>query len=154
LNKSHIYSPDDVDVIVGGPPCQGFSRNGARKYVTLDQQRSRFYDDPRNHLYKAFLQVLEEIAPKLVLIENVREFLNFGEGKFSSDLLAKLRELGYVAKFQKVCAADYGVPQLRHRVFFVAIRKQLVDELGMPIPFPQPTFINTDQLPLFNKTRG
>jgi len=102
-----------VDVLVGGPPCQGFSRNGVRQYLD-EKQRSRFYDDPRNHLYKCFLSFVELLSPKVLFIENVREFLNFGEGKFSSDLLERLDDMGYRAAFRKICAADFGVPQVRH----------------------------------------
>lgn len=124
----------DLDVLVGGPPCQGFSRNGVRQYLA---DGIRFYDDPRNHLYKAFLEVLEFLRPKLVLIENVREFLTYGSGKFSEDLLNRLDELGYTADFRKVCAADFGVPQLRHRVFFVAVKRDFANIGTSELPFPR-----------------
>jgi DNA (cytosine-5)-methyltransferase 1 len=119
LNQGGVYKKGDIDVLAGGPPCQGFSRNGVRKYEDEDNS-IRFFDDPRNHLYKEFLKIIEETSPKLVLIENVREFLNYGKGKFSEDLITKLNELGFEVKFQKVAAANYGVPQKRHRVIFIA----------------------------------
>jgi DNA (cytosine-5)-methyltransferase 1 len=125
----------NVDVIVGGPPCQGFSRNGVRQYLS-ERQTVRFYDDPRNHLYKCFLSFVSLLAPKVLFIENVREFLNFGGGKFSSDLLERLDTLGYRAAFRKICAADFGVPQVRHRVIFLAVRKDLKHFPGPDQLFP------------------
>ena len=138
LNSAGITKPGEVHVLVGGPPCQGFSRNGVRRYED-DSRAVRFYDDPRNHLYKCFLRILEVLSPPLVLIENVREFLNFGGGKFSRDLLKRLDELGYDVVHRKVCAADYGVPQIRHRVFFVAVKKGISDALSLVPLFPEPT---------------
>jgi DNA (cytosine-5)-methyltransferase 1 len=137
LLQAGICGPGEIDVLVGGPPCQGFSRNGVRQYV---ESGARFYDDPRNHLYRAFLDSIEALRPKAVLIENVREFLNFGDGKFSDDLLKKLDELGYTAGFQKVSAADFGVPQVRHRVFFIAIDRDFAKVSSDALPFPLPRF--------------
>lgn len=128
----------NVDVLVGGPPCQGFSRNGVRQYLD-ETEHARFYDDPRNHLYKCFLSFVALLSPKVLFIENVREFLKFGEGKFSSDLLERLDALGYRATFRKVCAADFGVPQVRHRVIFLAVRKDLKNIPGVEQLFPLPT---------------
>ena len=129
---------EDLDVLVGGPPCQGFSRNGVRQYLD-EKPNVRFYDDPRNHLYKCFLNFVEILSPKIIFIENVREFLNFGEGKFSSDLLERLDALGYRATYRKVCAADFGVPQIRHRVIFLAVRKDLESISNVEQLFPLPT---------------
>jgi len=129
---------EGVDVLVGGPPCQGFSRNGVRQYLD-EQQSARFYNDPRNHLYKCFLSFVDLLSPKVLFIENVREFLNFGEGKFSSDLLERLDDMGYRAAFRKICAADFGVPQVRHRVVFLAVRKDLKNVADAHSLFPLPT---------------
>lgn len=137
VKRTFVQKPGELDVLVGGPPCQGFSRNGVRQYV--EDAELRFYDDPRNHLYRAFLDTIAELQPKVVLIENVREFLNFGGGKFSDDLLEKLDEMGYVADYRKICAADYGVPQVRHRVLFVAVRRDFADIEVSELPFPEPT---------------
>lgn len=139
IKQSGISRPEELDVLAGGPPCQGFSRNGVRQYA--DESRSqRFYDDPRNHLYKSFLEIAEELRPKAILIENVREFLNFNKGKFSADLLFKLDQLGYEVAYEKVCAANYGVPQMRWRVLFMAIRKDIADASGLGPSFPTATF--------------
>lgn len=139
LKKSGINNTSDIDVVAGGPPCQGFSRNGPRLYSDEDKTL-RFYDHPKNHLYKSFLFFVEEMRPKLVLVENVREFLNFGSGKFSSDLRARFIELGYEVDFQKINAAEFGVPQTRHRVFFIAVRKDVADTTGIGPQFPNGLF--------------
>jgi len=132
LKAAGIDGPEQIDVLVGGPPCQGFSRNGVRQYL---DSGVRFFDDPRNHLYKTYLDAIEALRPKLVLIENVREFLNFGGGKFSQDLLARLDELGYTADFRKVCAADYGVPQMRYRALCVAVNRDFANPSTDELPF-------------------
>lgn len=136
FSNAGIHNLSDIDVVVGGPPCQGFSRNGPRLYLD-DTKNLRFYDHPNNHLYKSFLFFVEEIRPKIVLVENVREFLNFGGGEFSSDLRLRFAELGYEVEFQKINAADFGVPQNRHRVFFIAVRKDVVDTTGVGPQFPR-----------------
>lgn len=138
LNQAGIFKKGDIDVLAGGPPCQGFSRNGVRKYSDEDSS-VRFYDDPRNHLYKEFLKIIEETSPKLVLIENVREFLNFGKGKFSEDLIKKLNELGFEVKYRKVSSANYGVPQKRHRVIFIAANKKHIKRPSDCLHFPEET---------------
>lgn len=142
ITPTELIEPGKLDVLVGGPPCQGFSRNGVRQY--LDAGFQRFYDDPRNHLYRAYLNVVDALRPKILMIENVREFLNFGGGKFSEDLLKRLDELGYNAGFRKVCAADYGVPQLRHRVIFLAVSRDLASPTDGELPFPVPSFHQTE----------
>lgn len=130
LEKVGLEAPGTLDVLVGGPPCQGFSRNGVRRY---EESGQRFYDLPINHLYRAFLDVLEVTMPRVVLIENVREFLRAANGKFRDDLFARLEELGYKAEAKIVCAADYGVPQMRNRMIVLAYRDQFV------VQFPDPT---------------
>lgn len=137
-----LTKPGQLDVLVGGPPCQGFSRNGVRQY--MDAGFQRFYDDPRNHLYRAYLNVVDALRPKILMIENVREFLNFGGGKFSEDLLKRLDELGYSAGFRKVCAADYGVPQMRHRIIFLAVSRDVARPTDRELPFPIPKFSEAD----------
>jgi DNA (cytosine-5)-methyltransferase 1 len=147
--EAGIDKPSVADVVVGGPPCQGFSRNGVRQY---SERGDRFFDDPRNHLYRSFLACVEELSPTLVLIENVREFLNFGHGRFSGDLIEKLSELGYDAEFRKICVADFGVPQVRHRVFFVAMKRLACEALGIRPPFPDPTHGAAEGPSLFEGT--
>ncbi|WP_079200919.1 DNA cytosine methyltransferase [Pseudomonas sp. CC6-YY-74] len=148
LRPAGLDTPGELDLLVGGPPCQGFSRNGVRQYEECGVKR--FYDDPRNHLYRAFLSTIETLRPKVVLIENVREFLSFGGGRFAEDLLKRLDELGYTADYRKVCAADYGVPQIRNRVIFIGVHRSFMDIPVSKLPFPPLTHVkpSTSQLDL------
>lgn len=113
-----------VDVLVGGPPCQGFSSAGRRKH-----------DDPRNQMFDLYLQLVDIIKPKVVLIENVRGFtVDFnidGEIKnFSQALKARLAD-DYMVHEQLLDLSIFGVPQARTRYFVVAFRS----ELDLPNPF-------------------
>jgi DNA (cytosine-5)-methyltransferase 1 len=113
----------EIHLLAGGPSCQGFSTHG-----------KRFADDPRNFLYKEFLRVVEELRPPTVLIENVKGMLIAKDGAFRDEIYEAFRKLGYAIEGEIALAADYGVPQLRQRVIFLATR--LSDE---PIAHPTPT---------------
>lgn len=110
-----------VDVIVGGPPCQGFSIAG-----------KRLIDDPRNSLYRHYIETVEVIRPKYVVIENVPTIRTMGDGKVALAIIQDLEALGYVVSVTTVNASDYGVPQNRKRTFFVAKKG------GEPVGFPEP----------------
>ncbi|WP_432593197.1 DNA cytosine methyltransferase [Stenotrophomonas maltophilia] len=112
-----------VDLIAGGPSCQGFSTHG-----------KRMQDDPRNFLFKHFVRLVNEIRPKMFLMENVRGMLTYGKGEFRRQIEDAFMEIGYRTSFSQVLAADYGVPQLRHRVLFLGTRLEDVD-----LRFPEPT---------------
>jgi DNA (cytosine-5)-methyltransferase 1 len=102
----------NIDGIIGGPPCQGFSTVG-----TMD------INDPRNSLYLAFKSVVEEYRPRFFLIENVANILKMGRGQFARGIVSELSELGYnVSKPAILNSADYGVPQNRKRAFFIGVR--------------------------------
>ncbi len=96
-----------VDVVVGGPPCQGFS--------TANQQR--LIDDPRNHLYKSFIKAIGELQPKFFVMENVRGML-----KAKVQIEEDFSNIGYTATAQILNAKDFGVPQNRERVIFIGNR--------------------------------
>lgn len=118
-----LAGSDDIDLIAGGPSCQGFSTHG-----------KRIQDDPRNFLFKHFVRLVDEVRPKMFLMENVRGMLTYSKGYFKKQIEEAFAEIGYKTKFAQVCAADYGVPQLRHRVLFIGTR---VDDIELN--FPQPT---------------
>lgn len=92
-----------IDLVFGGPPCQGFSISGLR-----------FKDDPRNQLYEEFLRIVQEIKPKYFVMENVLGILSFKD-----QILEDMRAIGYKASFEVVKGEDLGMRQHRHRVFFV-----------------------------------
>lgn len=98
--------------VIGGPPCQGFSKVGTRDV-----------NDPRNHLYLEYCRVVEEVSPDFFVLENVSGLLTLCKGMFKEDIIKRFSELGYTVEYKEVCAADYGVPQNRHRVFFVGMKK-------------------------------
>jgi DNA (cytosine-5)-methyltransferase 1 len=102
----------DIDLVFGGPPCQGFSQIGPRDL-----------DDERNILYGEFVRVVRTYRPKVFLMENVPNMLMLSKGIFAEKALAALRQAGYSNSAVRVFAAtDFGVPQLRKRAIFFGIR--------------------------------
>lgn len=93
--------PTDLDVLVGGPPCQGFSINAPE----------RFLDDPRNKLFRHYLRFVEEFRPKAFLFENVPGLLSLGDGRVYGQICGEFERLGYVVTTNILLAAHYGVPQ-------------------------------------------
>jgi DNA (cytosine-5)-methyltransferase 1 len=105
---------EKVDVIIGGPPCQGFSLTGTRKE-----------DDKRNTLFYSVFELAERLQPKAIVIENVPGIANLYGGKAKNEIYRLCEELGYSCVHKQLFAPDYGVPQIRKRVFFVALKKEL-----------------------------
>lgn len=103
-----------VDVVVGGPPCQGFSLTGPRNF-----------DDKRNRLYLRFIETVRKLRPKAFLIENVPGLAVMYDGKVKDEIIKRLSKFGYSVEMKILCAADFGVPQTRRRVFFVGLKKGL-----------------------------
>ena len=115
--------PGELDLLAGGPPCQGFSINAP----------IRSLGDQRNHLFKEYLKIAEVLQPKAILIENVPGLVSLGRGTVVQAILSHLREMGYSADCRILFAGNYGVPQLRFRMVFVALRG------GGDVVFPSPT---------------
>lgn len=99
-----------IDLIIGGPPCQGFSLSGPRNFY-----------DPRNKFYLSFIKLVKEIKPKAFLIENVPGIISLYKGQVKYNILSIFSEIGYKINYDKLNAAAYGVPQMRYRVFFVGL---------------------------------
>lgn len=110
-----------VDVVVGGPPCQGFSTIG-----------KRLVKDPRNELVFEFIRFVQLIQPKVFLMENVRGLLSSDGGRTKAAIEEEYRRLGYRTISKVLCAADYGVPQVRNRIFFMGIHENLGIEPSFP----------------------
>lgn len=123
-----------IDLLAGGPSCQGFSTHG-----------KRLVDDPRNFLYKEFLRLVEELQPTTVLMENVKGLVISGKGTFKRQVVESFESLGYNVDGRLLHAVDYGVPQRRERVIFMASR------LGSTIKFPDPTHGPTDSIAVSGK---
>ena len=115
-----IIGDKKIDVIIGGPPCQGMSLSGPRKF-----------DDPRNKLYLSYIRLVEEIRPDAFVIENVPGLVGLFKGQIKDSIIEKFTDLGYSIQYKILCAADYGVPQNRNRFFMVGNR------LGIDFKFPE-----------------
>lgn len=115
-NIKKLIGETPIDLIVGGPPCQGMSLSGLRKL-----------DDPRNKLYLSYIRLVSEIKPRAFVIENVPGLVGLFGGKIKDSIIEKFTELGYKVNYQILCSADYGVPQKRKRVVFVGLRNKLFD---------------------------
>ena len=102
-----------IDVIIAGPPCQGFSLTGPRNF-----------DDKRNKLYLAVIDLVHKLLPKAFLIENVSGLATLYGGHVKDEIIKRFSDL-YNVSMKILCAADYGVPQMRKRVFFVGLLKDL-----------------------------
>ncbi len=116
-----------IDVIIGGPPCQGFS--------LANKRRNTVSNDPRNGLFYEFVKTIEWYQPKAFVMENVKGILSMQSGKVIKQILVEFQEagkLGYNVELKILKASDYGVPQSRERVIIIGIRK----DLGMIPKFP------------------
>jgi DNA (cytosine-5)-methyltransferase 1 len=101
-----------IDIVVAGPPCQGFSLTGTRDF-----------DDPRNALYTSVIKVVAALKPMAFVIENVRGMASLYGGRVCKEVVSRFESLGFSVSLKVVCAADFGVPQFRKRLFFVGVRR-------------------------------
>ena len=108
-NLSDLINMDKVDIIIGGPPCQGYSLTGIR-----DEK------DPRNILYDAMFKAIDNFKPKIVVIENVKGMATLFKGKAHKDVKSRFQKRGFHCDSKVLNAAEYGVPQIRERLFFLA----------------------------------
>lgn len=123
------------DVLAAGLPCQAFARIGRSKLRSLAGDDNAFKNDPRARLYQRFLYYVKAVQPTAVLIENVPDIMNFGGHNVPEEICDALEALGYVSRYTLLNAAFYGVPQMRERLFLVAIDSSL----GVIPGFPSPT---------------
>lgn len=114
-----------IDVIIGGPPCQGFSMAGAR---IRENKPERFLDDPRNYLFRNYFQVVQKIEPKYFIMENVPGMLSMKDGRIIKEIEKLFSDPnnfknGRYYVYKKVLnASDYGVPQERHRLIIIGLK--------------------------------
>lgn len=126
-------SRNDVDLIVGGPPCQGFS--------SLRPSRGKNLDDPRNALYKNFIKYVETLRPTVFLMENVVGLVNAGDGTLLKDLLDGFNKIGYAVDWRILNAANFGVPQKRERFFLIGTKQSAVRQNQLLFPTPTHQFL-------------
>jgi DNA (cytosine-5)-methyltransferase 1 len=124
MDKAGIGS-GELDVLVGGPPCQGFSIIGSRLVL-----------DPRNNLFRDFLRIGDDIRPKCILMENVPGMATLAGGAALSHIVDSFKDIGYRVAFAELLAAQYGVPQMRWRMVFIAFREDLGIDAGYGFPIP------------------
>ena len=111
----------DVDLVAGGPPCQPFSRAGASKIAHLVRTGRRIPNDRRSDLWRSFLQVIDHLDPKAVLIENVPDFARKQNGASLVALLSELNDRGFETSVKILQSWHFGVPQHRARLFVVGV---------------------------------
>jgi len=136
LVKARI-NKGDLDLLAGGPPCQGFATVNPKRSVT----------DPRSKLMWEFIRMTKELEPKYFMIENVPGLLSFKD--FFILLMKALEDTGYVVRCLMMDAVDYGVPQRRKRIFIHGARK----DLNMIPVFPTPTHYDPDKEKGFKKNQ-
>ena len=125
LNLQNTFLPykNKIDVIIGGPPCQGFSQKGQRKSI----------NDERNFLFKYFVKVVELVSPKYFVMENVPNLIKKKKGYFKNEITDLFHDLGYTLNCDVLNAADFGVPQNRKRA--VIIGKKGDKKVSLPEPY-------------------
>ncbi len=126
--------PEAIDVIVGGPPCQAFARVGRPKLREIDAHPQAFRHDPRARLYQEYLRYVDAFQPLVVLVENVPDVLNHGGQNIAEEICEVLESKGYICSYTLLNAAFYGVPQMRERMFLVAYRNEVADQVAFPDP--------------------
>ena len=104
----------EVDIICGGPPCQGFSMAGFR-----DEK------DPRNQLFRDFVEIVSRVKPKVIVFENVEGLLTFQKGETYKNILELFSGLGYETEGRLLLCSNYAVPQKRKRVIIICVRKEM-----------------------------
>lgn len=107
---------EKINMIVGGPPCQGFSLKG--KNLGLD--------DPRNFLFLEYLDLVKKIQPEVFVIENVKNLVGTCNGYFINQILAKLKRMGYIVNYSVLDAQDYGIPQHRERTIIIGSKTKII----------------------------
>ena len=123
-----VIAGQDVDVIIGGPPCQGFS--------LANKRRNKISEDPRNKLFYQFVKTINWYNPKAFVMENVKGLLSMQHGDVIRTIVnefANAGKVGYEVRFRVLKSVEYGVPQLRERVIILGIR----NDLNLVPEFPQ-----------------
>ncbi|WP_296005215.1 DNA cytosine methyltransferase [uncultured Alistipes sp.] len=115
-----------IDVVIGGPPCQGFSMAG-----NIGRQ---FMDDPRNQLFKEFIRIVKLVRPTCFVMENVARLYTRLNGQTREEIIKRFEDIGYVVEAKIVCASEYGIAQNRYRVLFIG---KLTNNTEYRIEFPK-----------------
>lgn len=148
IDHSGIFKKGDADVIIGGPPCQGFSMAGARI-------RRGFIDDPRNYLFKHYFNVVKTVKPKVFVMENVKGMLTMQKGKIFEEIMRIFSDADMIGgkpydTYRRIVrAVDFGVPQKRERLIIIGTTikgidfDRLWDAVRKEIKSEQPSYFET-----------
>ena len=131
LNFKKYTSGKNIDIIIGGPPCQGWSLVGRGKLKSLGKKQNIF-DDPRNRLYKRFIDYIKVFQPVVCLMENVPGMTSHTNKNIAKKVAKDIEKQGYEVTWDLLNAVNYGVPQYRKRIFFIGIRKDIRIKFVMP----------------------
>lgn len=129
IQQDFGISKGEIDLIIGGPPCQAYSTVG-----------KRVLDDPRGQLFQEYYRILKEFEPKTFIFENVKGLLSMSRGELFKTIVSLFESLGYIIYHKVLNSADYGVPQIRERIIIVGTR------LDKPYTFPEPTHSDSSNL--------
>jgi DNA (cytosine-5)-methyltransferase 1 len=128
LNADLGIKKGDIDIVIGGPPCQAYSTVGRR-----------LLDDPRGKLFQEYYRILEELEPKFFLFENVKGLLSMQGGELLKTIMDAFSSLGYKVQYKVLNAADFGAPQIRERVIITGTK------LKHGFLYPEPTHYNPEK---------
>jgi DNA (cytosine-5)-methyltransferase 1 len=128
LQRDFGIKPGDIDIIVGGPPCQAYSTIGKRKA-----------GDPRGKMFLEYYRILKEVQPHTFVFENVRGLLSMDNGNLIKQIIELFESLGYKIYYKILNAADYGTPQIRERVVIVGTK------LNKQFVYPKATHYNPEE---------
>ena len=141
------------DIIIGGPPCQGFS--------LANKRRNKIKDDPRNKLFYGFVKFINWYSPKAFVMENVKGLLSMQKGEVIKTIIEEFSnagDVGYNVAYKVLVASNYGVPQNRERVILIGFRKDLKIQPLHPEPYPLDHLVTVDEaiddLPPINAGEG
>lgn len=148
-----ILNGEVPDIIIGGPPCQGFS--------LANKRRNKVADDPRNKLFYGFVKFINWYSPKAFVMENVKGLLSMQNGQVIRTIIEEFTnagECGYNVAYKVLKASDYGTPQNRERVILIGFRKDLNIQPTHPIPYAMDRYVTVDDaisdLPQINAGEG
>ncbi|HHG7430928.1 DNA cytosine methyltransferase [Streptococcus pneumoniae] len=131
----------ECQIMIGGFPCPGFSEAGPR-----------LIDDPRNFLYIHFIRALIQTQPEFFVAENVKGMMTLGRGEVLNQIVADFAAAGYTVTPRLVNARDYGVPQLRERVFLIGVHKEKIEQkYGFHYQLPEATHSNPNEIDLLEE---
>jgi DNA (cytosine-5)-methyltransferase 1 len=136
LNELDKLVGSNIDIVVGGPPCQGFSIAGKRDA-----------EDPRNKLYKGFVKIVEHYKPKAFVLENVPNLVSVEQGAVKDQIISDFEALGYKVSYKVLLSSQYGVPQNRRRVVFVGLKDKSFEFPRATVDKPVTTFEAISDLP-------